>query len=358
MNVFVSKISFVVLFVALIILSLWLSVKAFFIIIPFIISYLLSKPLTKLTRWLNKKLHIPFGILTMIVVLLFVTTFITVISFAVYKLAISLSGFSEYISLTIDKIQNFTSSLQGIKIALPWLDEPLRINDMILQVYNLIFKSISNFTNTAVDSLLGVIKTIPIILFFFFFLFISLYFFIKDQDRVRSALKNGYQKITSSSLKLFINKMKEIFINYLKAQLILVSITFIISLIALTILKVPFSPLVALGIAFVDFIPMVGPAFVYMPWIGFTLVFSEYSTGIGLLIAYLVTTLTRQIIEPKIVSSKIGTHPLITIISMYTCYKIFGVFGFILGAVLVMLGIISWNTYKELKGKDEHSTNI
>lgn len=357
MNVFVSKITFVVLFVTLVILSLWLSIKAFFIIIPFIISYFLSKPLTQLTRWLHHKLPIPFGIVTMVVVLMFVTVFITGISFTVYRLAISLSGFSDSITLTIDKIQNFTSSIQGINIKLPWLDAPLKINDMILQLYNLIFQSISNFTNSAVDTLLSILKTIPIILFFFFFLFISLYFFIKDQDRVKSILHLGYQKLTSASVKIFLRKTKEVFVNYIKAQLILVSITFIISLIALTILKVPFSPLVALGIAFIDLIPMVGPAFVYMPWIGFTLVFSEYSTGIGLLIAYLVTTLTRQIIEPKIVSSKIGTHPLITIISMYTCYRIFGVLGFILGAILVMAGIIAWNTYKELNQKDEHSTN-
>ncbi len=357
MNVFVSKITFVVLFVTLVILSLWLSIKAFFIIIPFIISYFLSKPLTKLTRWLHHKLHVPFGIVTMVVVLMFVTVFITGISFSVYRLAISLSGFSDNITLTINKIQNFTSSIQGINIKLPWLDAPLKINDMVLQLYNLIFQSISNFTNSAVDTLLSVLKTIPIIMFFFFFLFISLYFFIKDQDRVKSTLNLGYQKFTSASVKIFLRKTKEVFVNYVKAQLILVSITFIISLIALTILKVPFSPLVALGIAFIDLIPMVGPAFVYMPWIGFTLVFSEYSTGIGLLIAYLVTTLTRQIIEPKIVSSKIGTHPLITIISMYTCYRIFGVLGFILGAILVMAGIIAWNTYKELNQKDEHSTN-
>lgn len=358
MNVFVSKVSFVVLILALIILSLWLSVRAFFIIIPFIISYLLSKPLTKLTRWLHRKLHIPFGIITMFVVLLFVTAFITGISFIVYKFAISLSGFSDYLSLTLDKIQNFTTNIQGIKIELPWLDAPLKINDMVLQVYNLIFQSISNLTNSAVDTLLSIIKTIPLIMFFFFFLFISLYFFIKDQDRVKATFESGYKKLTSPFIQLFFRKTKDVFVNYFKAQLILVSITFIISLIALTILKVPFSPLVALGIAFVDLIPMVGPAFVYMPWIGFAIVFSEYSTGIGLFVAYLVTTLTRQIIEPKIVSSKIGTHPLITIISMYTCYRIFGVLGFVLGAILVMLGIISWNTYKELKKKDEHSTNF
>lgn len=357
MNVFVSKILFVIVFTSLVIASLWLSVRVFFIAIPFIISYLLSKPLSRFTRWLHSKIRIPFGILTLFIVLLFVSAFIFIISFAVYQFATSLSGFSSHITTTIDSIQSLTSNLRDIEIDLPWLDQPLSLNDMILQGYNLIFESLSSITNSVVDTLMSIIKTIPIVLFFFFFLFISLYFFIKDQDWVNEMLKKGYSKINSSFMLLLLKKTKETLFNYVKAQLILVSITFTISLIGLTILKIPFSPLIAFLIAFVDLIPMVGPAFVYMPWIGFTILISEYSTSFGLLVAYLVTTLTRQIIEPKIVSSKIGTHPLITIISMYTCYRIFGVFGFILGAILVMLGIITLQTYIELKQKDEHSTN-
>ena len=354
MNIFVSKISFIITFAAFVLLSLWLGMRLFFILMPFMIAYGLSKPISKLTRNIQKRIAIPYGLLTFVVVLLFVALFVSGVSFFVYKVAIALSGFSNYLSAIIQTVQDFTTRIGGIELNLPWFDEPVDINVILLQFYDLILNSMSKFANSLVDTLLSMLKTIPTIAFFFFFLFISLYFFVFDQDEVKALFTKINQKITSPFLKLLKEKTINTLKSYIKAQLILVSITFVISLIALTILKIPFSPLVAFGIAFVDLIPMVGPAFIYMPWIIFALLISEYSTGIGLLVAYLVTTLTRQTIEPKIVSNKIVTHPLITIISMYTCYRIFGVLGFILGAILVMIGLIIWNIYQELNQKHEH----
>ena len=354
MNIFVSKISFILTFVAFVLLSLWLGMRLFFILMPFMIAYGLSKPISRLTKKLHKKITIPYGLLTFIVVLLFVALFVSGVSFFVYKVAIALSGFSNYLSVIIQTVQDFTTRIGGIELSLPWFDEPVDINVILLQFYDLILNSMSRFANALVATLLSMLKTIPTIAFFFFFLFISLYFFVIDQDKVKALFIKINQKVTSPFLKLLKEKTTNTLKSYIKAQLILVSITFVISLIALTILKIPFSPLVAFGIAFVDLIPMVGPAFIYMPWIIFAGLISEYSTGIGLLVAYLVTTLTRQTIEPKIVSNKIGTHPLITIISMYTCYRIFGVLGFILGAILVMIGLTIWNIYQELNQKHEH----
>ena len=299
---------------------------------------------------------LPYGIITFLVVFVFVTVFFSSVSFLIYRTAISISGLSQYMSSVSDLIQDFSHTFDGVKINLPWFDAPLEVNDLLLQFYDTALQSLSKFSAETVDTLLTILKTIPIVLFFLFFLFISLYFFIKDQDKINTLLKKSISKINSPFFKLLGEKSWATLKNYIKAQLILVSITFVISLIALTILKIPFAPLIAVGVAFVDLIPMVGPAFVYMPWILFAILISEYYTGAGLFVAYLITTLTRQTIEPKIVSSKIGTHPLITIISMYACYRIFGVGGFILGAILVMLGVIALNVYKELKKKDEHST--
>ena len=59
--------------------------------------------------------------------------------------------------------------------------------------------------------------------------------------------------------------------------------------------------------------------------------------GIGMLIIYLSVIFTRQMVEPKIVSSNIGINPLFTLMSMYVGYKIFSIGGMILGPVTLML---------------------
>ena len=48
-------------------------------------------------------------------------------------------------------------------------------------------------------------------------------------------------------------------------------------------------------------------------------------------------SVTRQFIEPKIVSNKIGIHPIFTLIAMYTGFKIIGVFGLLLGPIVLII---------------------
>ena len=42
-------------------------------------------------------------------------------------------------------------------------------------------------------------------------------------------------------------------------------------------------------------------------------------------------------LEPKLVSQNLGVHPLITLISMYSGFKIFGVIGFLIGPVVMII---------------------
>lgn len=356
MNPLLSKITTIAVLLCLSVLMIWLSFRAFIILIPFMLAYALSKPLSRLTNRIAKRIPIPMGILTLIIVFLFVSIFITGVSYVIYRIAMALTGFTAHIEVVLTNIQNVIDSFNSITFSFPWLNAPVALNDLILQSYELLLRNLSTIVNSAVSTSLSALRTIPFVGLFFFFMFISLYFFIRDAKKVDHFINFVNSRIKSPFLNSLKSKTWSTFKNYLKAQLILVTITYVISFVALMILKVPFFPLIAFGIALVDLIPMVGPAFVYVPWMIFSLLISEYSTVFGLLITYLATTLTRQTIEPKIVSEKIGTHPLITIISMYTCYRLFGVIGFIIGAVAVMFTLIAINVYKDLKQKHEHST--
>ncbi|MCA0386374.1 MAG: AI-2E family transporter [Firmicutes bacterium] len=356
MNPLLSKIATITVLIGLLLLILWVNFKAFIILIPFMLAYALSKPLSRLTHRIAKIVPVPLGFVTLIVVFLFVSSFIFAVSYIIYRIAMALTGFTAHIDVVLINIQNVIDSLNTVTFNFPWLSKPVALNDLVLQSYELILKNLSAIVNSAVSSSLSALRTIPFVGLFFMFMFISLYFFIRDAKKVNQFFAFINARIKSPFIISLKSKTWSTFKNYIKAQLILVTITYIISFVALMILKVPFFPLIAFGIAFVDLIPMVGPAFVYVPWIIFSLLISEYSTVFGLLITYLATTLTRQTIEPKIVSEKIGTHPLITIISMYTCYRLFGVVGFIIGAVAVMFTLIAINVYKDLKQKHEHST--
>ena len=57
-----------------------------------------------------------------------------------------------------------------------------------------------------------------------------------------------------------------------------------------------------------------------------------------MLVTYLVVTTTRHILSPKLISNQIGVHPLIMLIAIYIGLEIFGVFGMIIGPIIVITG--------------------
>ena len=61
---------------------------------------------------------------------------------------------------------------------------------------------------------------------------------------------------------------------------------------------------------------------------------SVKSSFLGL---YILTVVVKQILEPKLVSNKIGIHPIFTLIAMYTGFKLIGVLGLLLGPIILVV---------------------
>lgn len=64
---------------------------------------------------------------------------------------------------------------------------------------------------------------------------------------------------------------------------------------------------------------------------------NDISLGSALLGLYIFTIISKQLIEPKIVSNKIGIHPIYTLIAMYTGFKFLGVIGLLIGPIILII---------------------
>ena len=84
---------------------------------------------------------------------------------------------------------------------------------------------------------------------------------------------------------------------------------------------------IAFCIAIFDILPVLGTGGVMVPWILINLIVGDTGLAIKLLIVYVVVTAVRNIIEPKIVGTQIGLHPLVTLMAMYVGTVLFGVVG-------------------------------
>ncbi len=106
----------------------------------------------------------------------------------------------------------------------------------------------------------------------------------------------------------------------------------------LTFIGIRNSVLIALLIAIFDILPVLGTGGIMLPWTIITAFQGQLSTALGLLIVYLVVTIIRNIIEPRIVGRQIGLHPVVTLVSMFVGAQLFGVlglFGFPIGLSLL-----------------------
>ncbi len=89
----------------------------------------------------------------------------------------------------------------------------------------------------------------------------------------------------------------------------------------------------ALLIAAVDFLPVFGTGVALIPMSAAGFITGDVLTGVGMLVLYGVITVVRQIVEPRIVGSSLGVHPLLTLAAMYFGLRVFGIWGMIASPV-------------------------
>jgi predicted PurR-regulated permease PerM len=71
----------------------------------------------------------------------------------------------------------------------------------------------------------------------------------------------------------------------------------------------------------------------------------EYFVALGIIILYLIISVVRQVIEPKIVSVSLGIHPVLVLAIMFIGLKAYGFWGLIYLTMLVV-------SYKVLKASN------
>ena len=130
--------------------------------------------------------------------------------------------------------------------------------------------------------------------------------------------------------------------GYLKAEISLILVSFVISLIGLYILQftgfnIEYPLLMALAIGFVDALPILGSGTIMLPWAVISALNGDLNLGIGIIVLWVIMSVVRQILEPKIVSGNIGIHPIFTLIAMYTGFKVIGIMGMLIGPIVLII---------------------
>lgn len=306
--------------------------------LPFILGYLFSLMINPLADKLQKKLKLPRGISAILVIILTVGIFGGIITGIVWKIVSEIrSLYSQYPQIYADAVnmwENISTKFSNFYIAMP---------DNVQEMFDNFGKQISTtvtdfFGHTPVVEKAGnFAKGLPGIFISLIVFFLSLYFMVADAKTVGNFFKRIVPEKVMEKMTNIRMELKKYMGGYVKAQAIIMSIAFVIIFVGLSVLGVDYALLIAIGIAVLDALPFFGSGAVLWPWAIISFLNSSVKMGVGLIIIYLAIVLTRQMIEPKVVSSNIGLHPIMTLMAMYIGYKTFSIGGMILGPITLML---------------------
>lgn len=323
------------------IIGLYFALKLSIFYMPFLIAFIISLIIEPLIKYIMKKTKLTRRTSAIIIFIIVSIIILGALAWIIITLFSEASGLLQKLNDYADKfsiqIERFLEQFNFDKIK--FSDE---ISNIIQESSGDFIVTISNWIRNALNSLINFITKIPEIAICVGITILALYFICVDKiyilDQIEYHLPKAWVKRLSTHIKDLIQTLG----GYLKAEATLILISFIISLIGLYILSflkfnVQYPLLMALFIGFVDALPILGSGTVMIPWAVISSLNGDLSLGIAIITLYIIMSVVRQFLEPKLVSKNIGVHPIFTLIAMYTGFKITGIVGLLLGPIALII---------------------
>ena len=298
---------------------------------PFVIGFLIAYSLRGFINAVSRKLNIPRKAAAILVVLMFYATVGSLLTLLGLKAISWLAALVGNIPMIYEvHVQPFLMDvLYSLEVLFTGLDlSVVSVMESVgAQLIQSLGKMVSNasvgvmgFATVAASSLPGLFVKLVLII-------ISSFFIAIDYDQLAGfCLRQMGEKTKAVFLEIKAYVVGTLWVC-IRSYLIIMSLTFVELSIGLNLLKINHAILIAFCIAIFDILPVLGTGGIMIPWTVLTAITGDYHMALGLLLIYLVITVIRNIVEPKIVGSQLGLHPVVTLVSMFVGVQFFGVIG-------------------------------
>ena len=325
---------------------------------PFLLSFFFAVLLQRPLRWLEKKTknkcHTLWSLLLVLLSILIIVGPLIIILSLIGR---EIGNFVSYLTDQLNDLPSFLATLEKEILSLiKFLPDSIytsasdyisdlfgkMINNFDLSALGIDMKSVTSGLTTGVSGIYGVVKNIPSVLIGIVIGVVAWIFFTKDYNYIVHFIKLQLP----DNKKNILSEIKQIFsktvLKMIRAYGIIMLITFCELFLGLSILNWigvmdnSYVVMIAIAIAIFDILPVAGSGGILIPWAAISLILGEYPAAIGLIVVYAVITVIRQYIEPKIVGSSLGVHPLVTLAGLYFGLKLFGFMGMFIVPLAVM----------------------
>ena len=301
------------------------------LVAPFIVGLLVAAVLQRSIRFLSSKLRFPKKLAALVCVLLFYAVIVLLVSWLGVAIFAWLQDFVSRLPAiyTMEVEPVIMDAFHSIEALMARFDFSLvqLLEDFHVSVSQSLGKVVSDISSLAISGITSTVSWVPRLFLGVVLSIISSVFFALDYGIVNgffSSLVPDKRRELARELKVLIG---DIGAKYIKAYAVLMLITFTELVVGLSLLRVEGAVAIAALTAIVDILPVLGTGGVLIPWALFNLIKGNLSLGLGLFVLYVVITVVRQALEPRVVGQQIGLHPIVVLVCMYVGLKLFGVLG-------------------------------
>lgn len=311
---------------------------------PFVLAAALAMFLQKPIAFLKHKLHIKSsGTLSFAFVLFIVVAVISLLFLIGMTIFNELRDFfsflfSQFSSLG-DMFDTIREWLIGVVAKLPASvrgNAEGYVNDFFLNLNSNESSFDLSMLSAPLSGAWSVLKSIPGMLLSFLVTIISCFFMTVDYDNIKSLILGLLSPEKAQNLITAKSAVMRGTGKLIRAYVTIMLITFAEMFLGLNLMKVigiyngGYIAILSFVVCVVDIIPVLGTGTVVIPWALYNLFFGEFKLGIALAILYIIITVLRQVIEPKLVANQAGLPAIVSIMAMFIGARLFGAFGIII----------------------------
>lgn len=259
-------------------------------------------------------------------IIIFVTLIIIVIGI-IFKISIEIKDILNNlpdINKIIDFFQVYINKYEDYFTKI----NPDYINRFKDELLNLLSNTYSVTVKILKTSISFAIK-LPKVFLVIFITFIATYLFSIDLSYMQSKFLSIFSDKTKEKVIIIWHEANKMFSGYIKAYSFIVLLTFIETFIGFSILKIKYALSLSIISAICDVMPIIGIGIVYFLVGIFYFISKKYAICFGIFLLYIIVSILRQILEPKIVSSSLGLKPIAVLAAIFIGIMSYGFVGMI-----------------------------
>jgi len=185
----------------------------------------------------------------------------------------------------------------------------------------------------------GTVRALPNVFLFTVTTVVASFLTAASLPRLRRGLSRILPPAWRRDVTELWSRLKATLGGWIKAELKLGFLTFVMASLGLFLLRQPYPLLFGLLVAVVDLLPVLGAGTVLLPWGLSFFLRGQPGLGTAFALLYGVISVTRTTLEPRFLGQQIGLPPLLTLAAVYIGYRLAGLWGLLLFPLAVSTAV-------------------